>query len=68
MGEKGLMCFRHAAVFDISQTDGEPLPDLEIKARGDADELVPALLETTDTLEVDIEWGQSSTGRLSPRP
>ncbi len=49
------MSFRPAAVFDISQTDGEPLPDLETEAKGDADELVPALLEATDTLEVDVE-------------
>jgi len=53
--EKGLVGFRPAPVFDISQTDGEPLPDLETEARGQADELVPALLEAADTLEVDVE-------------
>ncbi|GAB7120926.1 hypothetical protein JCM9743_33960 [Natrinema sp. JCM 9743] len=36
--EKGLVGFRPAPVFDISQTDGEPLPDLETEARGQADE------------------------------
>jgi len=53
--EKGLVGFRPAPVFDISQTDGEPLPDLETEARGDADELVPELLEAADPLEVDVE-------------
>jgi len=53
--EKGLVGFRPAPVFDISQTDGEPLPDLETEAKGQADELVPALLEAADPLEVDVE-------------
>jgi len=47
--------FRPAPVFDISQTDGEPLPDLETEAKGQADELVPVLLEAADSLEVDVE-------------
>ncbi|MCU4744617.1 ArdC-like ssDNA-binding domain-containing protein [Natronoglomus mannanivorans] len=50
--EKGLVGFRPAPVFDISQTDGEPLPDLETEATGEADELVPALLEAASSLEV----------------
>jgi len=29
----------------IFQTEGEPLPELETEATGEADELVPALLE-----------------------
>jgi len=53
--EKGLVGFRPAPVFDISQTDGKPLPDLETEAKGQADELVPALLEAADTLEVAVE-------------
>src|SRR6056297_673436 len=57
--EKRLVGFRPAPVFDISQTDGEPLPDLETEARGDADELVPALLKIADLLEVDVErWSE----------
>ncbi len=52
--EKGLVGFRPAPVFDISQTDGEPLPDLETEARGQTDELIPALLEAADALEVDV--------------
>ncbi|UHQ99178.1 ssDNA-binding domain-containing protein (plasmid) [Natrinema zhouii] len=52
---KGLVGFRPAPVFDISQTEGEPLPELETEATGDADELLPALLEAASSLEVHVE-------------
>ncbi|QFU84322.1 ArdC-like ssDNA-binding domain-containing protein [Natronorubrum aibiense] len=52
---KGLVGFRPAPVFDISQTEGEPLPELEIEANGNASELVPALLEAAFALEVAVE-------------
>jgi hypothetical protein len=39
---KGLVGFKPTAVFDVSQTEGEPLPELETEATGDADDLVPA--------------------------
>ncbi|TYL37275.1 DUF955 domain-containing protein [Natronococcus pandeyae] len=59
---KGLVGFKPAAVFDISQTEGEPLPELETEATGDAGDLVPALLEGAERLNVDarivspVEW------------
>jgi len=40
---EGLVGFKPTAVFDISQTEGKPLPELETEATGDADDLVPAL-------------------------
>ncbi|WP_222913160.1 ArdC-like ssDNA-binding domain-containing protein [Natrinema sp. SYSU A 869] len=52
---KGLVGFRPAPVFDISQTEGEPLPELETDASGDADELLPVLLEVASSLDVDVE-------------
>ncbi|WP_254533433.1 ImmA/IrrE family metallo-endopeptidase [Natrinema gelatinilyticum] len=52
---KGLVGFRPAPVFDISQTDGEPLPELETAATGEAGDLLPALLEAADRLGVDVE-------------
>ncbi|PGF14453.1 DUF955 domain-containing protein [Natrinema sp. CBA1119] len=52
---KGLVGFRPAPVFDISQTKGEPLPELETEATGEADELVPALLEGASMLEAEVE-------------
>jgi hypothetical protein len=50
----GLVGFRPAPVFDISQTEGEPLPELNTAATGEADDLLPALLETGDEFDVDV--------------
>lgn len=61
---KGLVGFKPTAVFDVSQTEGEPLPELETEATGDADDLVPALLDAAAALDVDVrvvdaaEWDQ----------
>ncbi|WP_126664418.1 DUF955 domain-containing protein [Haloterrigena salifodinae] len=52
---EGLVGFRPTPVFDFSQTKGEPLPELETEATGEADELVPALLEGASMLEVEVE-------------
>ncbi|ELY93124.1 hypothetical protein C484_07913 [Natrialba taiwanensis DSM 12281] len=52
---KGLVGFRPAPVFDISQTKGESLPELETEATGEADELVPALLQGASMLEVEAK-------------
>lgn len=51
---KGLVGFKPTAVFDISQTEGEPLPELETDAAGDAEDLVPALVDAADDLGVDV--------------
>ena len=63
---KGLVAFRPAPVFDVSQTEGEPLPGLETEATGEGGELVPVLLEAAVVLEVEAEavspqkWSHSS--------
>ncbi|WP_458209890.1 DUF955 domain-containing protein [Haladaptatus sp. NG-SE-30] len=60
---KGLVGFKPTAVFDVSQTEGEPLPELDTEANGDGETLVPPLLEASDELGVDVrvvnddEWG-----------
>lgn len=51
---KGLVGFKPTAVFDVSQTEGEPLPELETDATGDADGLVPTLTEAADELGVTV--------------
>ncbi|MDS0296552.1 ArdC-like ssDNA-binding domain-containing protein [Halogeometricum luteum] len=51
---KGLVGFKPAPVFDVSQTEGEPLPELETAAFGDADDLVPALKDAADELGVTV--------------
>ncbi len=51
---KGLVGFKPTAVFDISQTEGEPLPELETEATGDAEDLAPALTAAADALGVTV--------------
>jgi len=59
---EGLVGFKSAPVFDISQTEGEPLPELDTEATGEAGDLVDHLTETADKLGVtvrivpDDEW------------
>ena len=58
----GLVGFRPAPVFDVSQTEGEPLPELDTAIVGEADDLVPRLVDIADDLDVvvsivpDEEW------------
>jgi hypothetical protein len=52
---KGLVGFKPTAVFDVSQTEGEPLPELETEATGDGEGLVPALRDTADDLGVIVK-------------
>ncbi|WP_245180865.1 ArdC-like ssDNA-binding domain-containing protein [Haloarcula amylovorans] len=70
---RGLVGFRPTSVFDISQTEGEPLPDLETEAYGDADGLVEDLLAATDAIGVDAtivasdEWKHGSARGVCER-
>jgi hypothetical protein len=41
-------------VFDVAQTEGEPLPDLDTEAVGEAGDLVPSLRDGADELGVDV--------------
>ncbi|RLM63636.1 ArdC-like ssDNA-binding domain-containing protein [Halorubrum sp. Atlit-26R] len=52
---KGLVGFKPTAVFDASQTEGEPLPELETEATGDGEGLVPVLTAAADDLGVSVE-------------
>ncbi|WP_148416387.1 ArdC-like ssDNA-binding domain-containing protein [Haloferax sp. KTX1] len=51
---KGLVGFKPTSVFDVSQTEGEPLPELETEATGDADDLVPALEDAAADIGVTV--------------
>ncbi|QIO25070.1 ArdC-like ssDNA-binding domain-containing protein [Haloarcula sp. JP-L23] len=70
---RGLVGFRPTAVFDVSQTEGEPLPDLETETHGEADGLVEHLLAATDDLGVDAtvvapeEWTHGSARGVCER-
>ncbi len=63
---KGLVGFKPTGVFDIAQTEGEPLPGLETEATGDADDLVPALEDAAADIGVTVrivdadDWGMAT--------
>jgi hypothetical protein len=52
---KGLVGFKPVPVFDVSQTEGEPLPELETEAVGEYGALLPALLNATDDFGLSVE-------------
>ncbi|KAB1198179.1 MULTISPECIES: ImmA/IrrE family metallo-endopeptidase [Haloferax] len=49
-----LLSFKPVPVFDISQTEGESLPELDTEARGDAGDLVDRLCSAADSLALDV--------------
>ncbi len=51
---EGLVGFKPAPVFDLSQTEGEPLPKLDREATGDPGDLVSRLTNAADELDVTI--------------
>ena len=51
---EGLVGFKPAPVFDVSQTEGEPLPDLDTEATGDVSNLVDRLTDAADELGVTV--------------
>ncbi|TKX82287.1 DUF955 domain-containing protein [Halorubrum sp. SD626R] len=53
--DEGVVGFKPVPVFDISQTQGEPLPELETAAQGEADELLAGLLAAADALGVTVD-------------
>jgi len=73
--DKGLVGFRPAPVFDVSQTEGEPLPELDTAATGDASSLVRQILEAADKLDIDARlvpeecWPRTDAkGVCKPQP
>ena len=53
--DRGVVGFKPVPVFDFSQTEGEPLPDLETAAYGDAGDLTNRLLTIAEQLGIDGE-------------
>jgi len=51
---EGLVGFKPAPVFDVSQTEGEPLPELETDATGDGGESVEQLTDLADEIGVAV--------------
>lgn len=56
-----ILCgFSPAPVFDISQTEGEPLPELDTDAKGDAGDLLKPTLDAAERFGMDVELVPSS--------
>ncbi|AQL43293.1 DUF955 domain-containing protein [Halorientalis sp. IM1011] len=53
--DQGLVGFKPAPVFDVSQTEGEPLPELDTDTHGDGAALVDALQMAGSTLDVEVQ-------------
>nr|WP_256398434.1 ArdC-like ssDNA-binding domain-containing protein [Haloarchaeobius litoreus] len=53
--ERGLVGFKPVPVFDASQTEGEPLPELDTATRGEGAKLLDALLDAAPELGVRAE-------------
>jgi hypothetical protein len=64
---EGLVGFKPAPVFDVSQTEGEPLPDLDTEATGDAGDLVEQLTAAADDLGVTVRIVQPRNGPTARR-
>jgi len=52
---RGPVAFRPVSVFNVSQTEGEPLPELETDATGAVDGCFQALCDTSEELNVLLE-------------
>ncbi|ELZ43745.1 LtrC-like protein [Halorubrum californiense DSM 19288] len=53
--DEGVVGFKPVPVFDVSQTEGEPLPELATAATGDGDALWAALRAAASDLNVTVE-------------
>lgn len=53
--DRGLVGFKPTPVFDISQTEGDPLPDLDTAAHGDGSSLVDSLLAVAPELSLEAQ-------------
>ena len=52
---RGLVGFRPVPVFDVSQTAGEPVPELNTEATGEAGDLVDRVIAVADELGVTVQ-------------
>jgi len=64
---EGLVGFKPAPVFDVSQTEGEPLPDLDTEATGDAGDLAVSHYDDAvgrvDLVAGAVRWAAARPGR-----
>jgi hypothetical protein len=75
-GEKRLYGFKAVYVFDLADTDGDPLPSLSATATGDAAEHLERMLDYTRTIGIPVTfdasiapaYGLSHGGRITLLP
>lgn len=69
--EKRIMLFKPVCVFDVSQTDGDPLPEIQVKeldGKVDGyDEIIEAICHCTNAIVSFEDTGSDSKGYFSPR-
>src|SRR6056297_1354396 len=54
--EKEFVSFRPVYVFDISQTEGEPFPSLDINIKDDNPDLLDSLIKMANKLNIEVEF------------
>ncbi|MBB5331853.1 hypothetical protein [Tunturiibacter gelidoferens] len=59
-----LVGFRPAYVFDVSQTEGTPLPDLSVRVRGEVGEYRERLIDFLMAQGMELEFNKSITPAL----
>ncbi|QLH79820.1 DUF955 domain-containing protein [Halosimplex rubrum] len=71
---EGLVGFKPASVFDVSQTEGEPLPELETAATGETGDLLGRLFDIADAVGVSVRvvpdevWGHGNADGVCTWP
>lgn len=53
--DEGVVGFKPLPVYDVSQTEGEPLPELPMETEGDGEDLLDALISAADSFGYDVE-------------
>lgn len=71
---RGCVGFKPVPVFDVAQTEGEPLPKLATAAHGEGSALVPVLQRAAETLDIDValvspeEWHHGEARGICTQP
>ncbi|HLJ91414.1 MAG TPA: ArdC family protein [Candidatus Angelobacter sp.] len=59
--ERQLLGFRGVYVFDVSQTNGDPLPELNDTIEGDVSEILPRLIDFVASQQIKLEYSNQIT-------
>ncbi len=56
IAQRHLIGFRAVHVFDVEQTEGEPLPDMGNTVKGEVGEILPRLIEFVESQQIKLEF------------